>query len=208
MPVWSPETLGPVEADDGAGHKIPNLFRIPFPSVAPAGVWDTPPDVAEIQQHFASAKIPSQSIAAGMTYNPAGALVGTDTSGKYQFAVDLCDAKGQPVDIAALGSVYAVPTDPDSSGTIHTVDASTLGLVSGNRTIVTLHIDNNHCFADIAPTIGAAEATPAAAYSTISRTTASRLAGVRCIPHGFAKYSFGVVRGTAYVHSRAGPRRQ
>ncbi len=202
MPVWSPETLGPVEADDGAGHKIPNLFRIPFPSVAPAGVWDTPPDVAEIQQHFASAKIPSQSIAAGMTYNAAGALVGTDTSGKYQFAVDLFDAKGQPVDIAALGIVYAVPTDPDSSGTIHTVDASTLGLVSGNRMIVTLHIDNNHCFADIAPpTIGAAEADPCCGVLHYQPNDSVALGWRALHPHGFAKYSFGVVRGTAYVHS-------
>ncbi|MBI2783297.1 MAG: hypothetical protein HYX64_04325 [Gammaproteobacteria bacterium] len=135
MPVWSPETLGPVEADDGAGHKIPNLFRIPFPSVAPAGVWDTPPDVAEIQQHFASA-------------------------------------------------------------------TSTLGLVSGNRMIVTLHIDNSHCYADIAPpTIGAAQADPCCGVLHYQPSDSVTLGWRALHPHGFAKYSFGVVRGTAYVHS-------
>jgi hypothetical protein len=202
MPVWSPLTLGPVEADDGAGHKIPNLFKIPFPSVAPTGVWATPPDIAEIQQHFANAKIPTQSIAAGMTYSPAGALVGTDTSGKYQFAVDLFDAKGQPVDIAALGIVYAVPTDPDSSGTIHTVDASSLGLVSGSRMIVTLHVDNNHCFADIAPpTIGSAEADPCCGVLHYQPSDSVTLGWRALHPHGFAQYAFSVVRGIASVHS-------
>lgn len=202
MPVWSPYTLGPVDVDDGMGHKIPNLFRIPYPSVAPAGVWDTPPDIAEIKEHFASAKIPSQSIAPGMTYDGAGVLHGADTSGKYRIAVDLFDAQGQPVDIAALGIVYAVPTDPDGSGTISTVDAATLGLVSGNRMIVTLHIDNNHCFADIAPpTIGAAAADPCCGVLHYHHGDSATLGWRALHPHGFAAYAFNVVRGTASVHS-------
>ncbi|MBK6960126.1 MAG: hypothetical protein IPH23_02405 [Gammaproteobacteria bacterium] len=137
-----------------------------------------------------------------MTYNAAGALVGTDTSGKYQFAVDLFDAKGQPVDIAALGIVYAVPTDPDNPAPSTRWTRPPQGPVSGNRMIVTLHIDNNHCFADIAPpTIGAAEADPCCGVLHYQPNDSVALGWRALHPHGFAKYSFGVVRGTAYVHS-------
>jgi hypothetical protein len=205
MPAWSPELLGPFNVDDGAGHNIPNLFKIPFPSVAPAGVWDVPPDINEIKEHFANAKFPSQDIAAGMIYDNTGALVGADNSGKYEIKVDLFNATGQPVNIGALGIVYAVPTDPDGSGTINTVDASTLGLVSGNSMVITLHIDNNHCFASIAtPTIGGVPADfccDVLKYHAGDSVTMSWRAEH---PHNFANYSFAVVRGVQPVINESG----
>lgn len=206
MPAWTPELLGPVSVNDGMGHQIPNLFKIPFPSVAPAGVWDVPPDINEIKEHFANAKFPSQEIAPGMIYDANGVLVGGDTSGKYEIKVDLFDAAGQPVNIGALGIVYAVPTDPDSTGTINTVDASTLGLVSGNSMVITLHVDNNRCFARIdAPTIGAASADDCCGVLKYQPGDSVTMAWRAEHPHSFATYSFGVVRGTRSVIAESGP---
>jgi hypothetical protein len=200
MPAWTPETLGPVPVADGMGHEVPNMFRIPYASVAPAGVWAVPPDVSEIKEHFANAKFPTTVIAPGMTYDTSGMTVGTDTSDKYQLKVDLFDAQAQPIDIAALGIVYAVPTDPDSGGVIHTVDASTLGLVSGNSMIVTLHVDNNRCFASIdSPTIDMAAADPCCGVLKYHHGDSVVLGWTATHPHGFARYRFRVVRGTAGV---------
>ena len=196
MPAWTPELLGPLPVDDGMGHQVPNLFKIPFPSVAPAGVWDAPPDINEIKEHFASAKFPTQDIAPGMSYDANGNTVGTDTSGQYQLKVDLFDTHGQPVNISTLGIVYAVPTDPDGSGTINTVDASTLSLVGGNSMVVTLHVDNNRCFAAIdAPMIGAASADPCCGVLNYQPTDSVTMRWTAKHPHGFARYHFSVIRG-------------
>ncbi|HVR68295.1 MAG TPA: hypothetical protein VMT98_16730 [Verrucomicrobiae bacterium] len=206
MPAWTPELLGPIPVDDGAGHEVPNMFKIPYPSVAPAGVWDTPPDINEIKEHFASAKFPSVEIAPGMHYDATGTLVGSDTSGKYEIKVDLFDNHGQPVNIGALGIVYAVPTDPDGTGTVNTVDASTLGLVSGNSMVITLHVDNNGCFADIAaPTIAATPADPCCGVLKYHAGDSVTMAWQALHPHNFATYSFGVVRGIQSVISESGP---
>ncbi len=200
MPAWSPELLGPFNVDDGSGHFIPNLFKIPFPNVAPAGVWDVPPDINEIKEHFANAKFPTQDVAPGMSYDANGNLSGSDTSGKYQLQVSLFDSQGQPVDIAALGIVFAVPTDPDSFGTINTVDAATLGLVSGNNMHITLHLDNNRCYANIAPpTIGLVGADPCCGVLKYVSTDTVSLGFQALHPHNFARYSFSVVRGVNVV---------
>jgi hypothetical protein len=206
MPVWSPEKLGPVEVDDGAGHKVPHLFRIPYASVAPSGVWDVPPDINEIREHLASARFPTREIAPGMTYDAAGGLHGVDTSGKYQLELRLFDSQGKPVDIAALGIVFAVPMDPNTSGDILTVDAASLGLVSGNRLIVTLHVDNNPCYAEIAaPAIGAATADPCCGVLQYQPGDSVSMAFTAAHPHGFASYSFRVVRGSNEVFKDAKP---
>ena len=206
MPAWTPELLGPVSVDDGMGHMIPNLFKIPFPSVAPAGVWDVPPDIGEIKEHLASAKFPTQTIAPGAHYNADGsALVGADTSGKYELKVDLFNATGQPVNIGALGIVYAVPTDPDGSGTINTIDASTLGLVSGNSMVITLHVDNNRCFASIdPPMIGSTAADPCCGVLKYQHDDSVTMDWHAKHPHDFATFSFTVVRGIQSVVSESG----
>ncbi|RYY76637.1 MAG: hypothetical protein EOO52_03790 [Gammaproteobacteria bacterium] len=202
LPTWSPELLGPFNVNDGTGNFIPNMFKIPFPSTAPAGVWDVPPDINEIKEHFASAKFPTQDIAPGMHYDADGNLQGADTSGKYQLQVKLFNAQGQQVDIAALGIVFAVPTDPDSFGNINTVDAATLGLVSGNAMDITLHVDNNRCYARIAaPTINAAEADPCCGVLQYQADDNVNLSFQAKHPHNFARYSFSVVRGANNVAS-------
>ena len=205
MPAWTPEILGPINVDDGAGHQIPNMFKIPFPSVAPAGVWDVPPDINEIKEHFASAKFPSQDIAPGMSYDGNGILVGADTSGKYEIKVDLFDSTGHPINIGTVGVVYAVPTDPDSGGVINTEDASALGLVNGSSMIITLHVDNNRCFAAIdPPTVGSASADDCCGVLAYHPGDSVTMTWRAEHPHNFANYSFTVVRGIRGVISESG----
>ncbi len=107
---------------------VANLFEIP-PALPPEGDWaypDPPVDLANAQ--FPSTVLPSSP--------PAG------TYGKYQLKLDLFDSSGNPVNVAAAGIAYYVPTTQDPDGTIHTADASTIGLVSGNSFIMTVHVDN------------------------------------------------------------------
>jgi hypothetical protein len=101
---------------------VPNLFEIP-PELPPAGDWAFPnPPVDLANAVFDTSSFP--------------------TPGKYQLKLDLFDSTGNPVNIAAAGIGYFVPTTVDPDGTIHTADASTLGLVSGNSFIMTVHVDN------------------------------------------------------------------
>jgi hypothetical protein len=202
LPSWSPELLGPHNnVDDGTGNFVTNMFKIPFPSVAPAGgVWDVPPDINEIKEHLASAKFPTREIAPGMHYDSNGNLVGTDTSGKYQLQVQLFDGDGQLIDIDALGIVFAVPEDQDNLYSINTVDAATLGLVSGNAMVITLHVDNNLCYANIEPpTISTVEADPCCGVLQYQAGDEVNLSFQAKHPHNFASYSFAVVRGANLV---------
>jgi hypothetical protein len=49
---------------------------------------------------------------------------------------------GTPVNIATAAIKYYLPSTVESDGTIDTVDAATLGLVSGNSFILQLYVDN------------------------------------------------------------------
>src|SRR5262249_27083307 len=125
--VTTPYQLGPQTV--GARN---DLFEIP-PELPPTGDWafpNPPYDLANAQ--FPSDLLPSPT--------PPG---GTD--GLYQLKLELFDSAGNVVNIVAASIGYFVPTFTDSTGTIHTADASTLSsgsLVSGNSFIMTLHIDN------------------------------------------------------------------
>jgi hypothetical protein len=208
LPVWSPFVLGPTSVSDGSGKMVAHLFRIPFPSVAPAGVWDAPPDVGEIREHFASAKVPTETIAPGAGWSSTGVFdAASDTSGLYQLEVALFDGNGQPVNIAVLGIVFAVPQNPDASGTVATTDAATLGLVAGNTMVITLHVDNNPCLAAVAaPTLGLATADACCGVLHYADTLATVTLGWTAEhPHGFATYRFDVTRGVNGVASATGP---
>ncbi len=43
-----------------------------------------------------------------------------------------------------------MPTTEDPDGTIHTESAASLGLVSGNAFVMTVHVDNRHTVGSIA----------------------------------------------------------
>lgn len=162
------------------------LFEIP-PSLPPNGDWAFP----DPRFDLANAQFPSSDL-------PAPASGGTH--GKYQLKLDLFDSSGNPVNIGAAGIAYFVPTSVDPDGTIHTANASTLGLVSGNSFIMTLHIDNRPTFGslgtpaldgDVADTCGVFRYVHTGGSPTGTVTipyTASH-------PDNFATYSYRLSRG-------------
>ena len=128
------------------------------------------------------------------------------TNGPVQPRVELFDSAGAPVNIGTLGIRYVVPTSLDLSGTVHTGDAATLGLVVGDTMIAALHVNNEGCTAQIAgPSIGGGGVADdccgvldSAASDTVTMPwTASH-------PHDCASYSFNVVRGISGVHHGGG----
>ena len=172
-----------------------SLFEIP-PSVPPLGQWSIPDAVEDT----ASGRL--DTVAADGT--PL-------LDGKIQVRVELFTAAGAPVDIAASGIHYFVPTSTDLGGTILTADAGPLGLVAGNTMVITLHVNNEACAASIAPpTIAGHAADPccgvlAYAPGTPVSPDSVTLAWNASHPHGFASYSFGVVRGVSGVFASSGP---
>ncbi|MBI5925496.1 MAG: hypothetical protein HY836_07825 [Aquabacterium sp.] len=206
FPAWTPFTLGPKPVPAGGGIEVPDLTQIPYASVAPEGVWDTPPSAGEIVEHLSSAKFPTHLFAPGLSYNGDGSVVSgtSDDSGQYQLKVDLFDALGQPIDIHAQGIKFVVPDVPDLTGTIYTTDAEPLGLVVGNSMIITLHVDNNHCYAQIpAPSIGATFADDCCGVLQAQDSDVVSLPYQAWHPHGFANYSFVTVRGVRTVLNRS-----
>ncbi len=176
--------LGPITVN-GQG----NLFKIP-PSVPPLGQW-TLPDVVE---DTASGRF--DTVAADGT--PL-------MNGKVQLRVELFDENGQPVDIAAQGIRYVVPTSTDLNDTIQTVDAATLGLVSGNHMVITLHVNNQPCQASIAaPDIAGVTADPCCGVLRYGPGASVHIGWSATHPQGFASYQFGVVRGAQPVLSVGG----
>ncbi|MEO8040048.1 MAG: hypothetical protein ABI794_14860, partial [Betaproteobacteria bacterium] len=166
-----------------------NLFEIP-PAVPPLGQWSLP----DVVEDTASGK-----------FNTVAADGSTLMDGLVQMRVELFDSTGAPVNIAALGIRYFVPTSTDLSGTVHTVDAATLGLVAGNTMVITLHVNNEPCSAAIAPpAIGGGVADPCCGVLHYSATDTVSMAWTASQPHGFATYSFGVVRGVSGVFGAGG----
>lgn len=159
---------------------VANLFEIP-PALPPIGQWSIPDAV----ENTTSAKFPTQDIA------PVG------QEGLYQLKVELFDGNGQAVNPAALGIKYRVPDVADLNGTITTDDAATLGLVSSGSLVLTLHVDNNPCTAAIAPpTLNGIAANDCGVLEYAEASPGSvTLAYTASHPHGFATYSFGLVRG-------------
>ena len=188
-----PKTVPPAPA--------PNLFEIP-PALPPTGQWSYP----DLLEDLTNAKFPTNTHAPGL--DPPS--VTTDEAGKYQLKVELFHADGTPVDIAASGINWRVPTSTDLSGTILTADAATLGLVVGNSFIMTLHLDNNRCSAEIAaPTLDGTPASdecgvleyvpPKATAGTVSMPFTA------VHPNGFANYTFRVFRGAGELGAPALP---
>ncbi|MDP1832261.1 MAG: hypothetical protein Q8K67_09395 [Geothrix sp.] len=166
-----------------------NLFEIP-PSIPPLGKWSIPDAVEDTT----SGK-----------FNTVAADGTPVLDGQVQIRLELFDAAGAPVNIAAKGIRYFVPTSTDLSATIHTVDASTLGLVAGNTMVITLHVNNQSCGAFIAPpAIGGAIADPCCGVLKYGLGDTVTLAWQASHPHGHATYGFGVVRGVSSVYSSGG----
>ena len=107
---------------------VPNLFEIP-PAVPPVGQWSLPDPVFDTT----SGVFPTNAYSPGVTYDANGNEVGTDGSGKFEIKLDLFDSAGAPVNIAALGIKFVLPNTADLAGTIHTVEAASLGTGFGQQ---------------------------------------------------------------------------
>jgi hypothetical protein len=123
--VTTPYLLGPQTV--GA---TTNLFAIP-PALPPVGDWAIADPVGDV----ANGQFPTSTIA--------------PISGLYLLKLTLYDSSGNEVNIAAAGIKYYVPTGVEPDGTIDTVDASTIGLVSGNSLIISVYVDNNPTVAQL-----------------------------------------------------------
>ena len=118
--VTTPYLLGPQTV--GA---TTNLFAIP-PALPPVGDWAIADPVGDV----ANGQFPTSTIA-------------PDSAGLYLLKLTLYDSSGNEVNIASAGIKYYVPTGVESDGTIDTVDASTIGLVTGDSLIISVYVDNN-----------------------------------------------------------------
>ncbi len=181
--------LGPVTV--GA---TPHLYEIP-PALPPVGQWSLPNAVLDTQ----SAGIPTTAVAPGVGFDAAGVPTGPDQGGLWQIAVELYSATGAQIDPEALGIKWRVPATGDLSGTIATRDAAAIGLVDGlrNRMVLTVRVDNNPAFADIAaPTLDNTPAGDDCGVMTYASTAGTVAAPFHAVQrNGFAAYSFTVIRG-------------
>lgn len=188
-PVITQYPLGPVSAGPSA-----HLYEIP-PSLPPVGQWSLPNVVLDTQ----SAVIDSNAVAPGVGYDDAGVPVGMPEGGLWQIRVELFDAGGNPADPEALGIAWRVPMSDDLTGTIQTANAAALGLVDTARNcmIVTVHVDNNRCYASIGvPTVSNTPASPNCGvmeYSAKADEVATPFTALH--RSSFAEYSFYVQRG-------------
>jgi hypothetical protein len=212
FPAWTPYTLGPAPVAGAGGTAVPDLTKVPYPSLVASlgGVWDTPPGGGDVIEHLSSAKFPTTELAPGLRFNDDGTTVAgtSDESGFYQLKVDLYDANGVMIDIHALGIKFVVPNVATLTGTIPTTDAEPLGLVVGSSMVITLRVDNNACLAQL-PTPALDGVSADECCGVMTRTAAG--AGDVVMPyrayhpHGFASYSFTTVRGAQKIVDLSGP---
>lgn len=174
-----------------------NLFEIP-PAVPPAGQWS----VANAVEDTINGKFDTTTAVQGQPI----------LDGLVQIRLELFDDAGHAVDIAALHIDYYVPSSVDGSGTIHTVLATDpqlglgAGLVQGNAIVITLHVNNEPCTAQIgAPLVGGVGADECCGVLGYQADTDNvTMPWQASHPHGFATYGFLVRRGDRDVLSDSG----
>jgi hypothetical protein len=133
--------------------------------------------------------------------------------GLVQLRLELFDSAGNAANIGTQHIDYYVPTSVDGGGNIHTIKASDsqlglgAGLVQGNTMVLTLHVNNEPCTAQIgAPMVGTTGADDCCGvlgyHSDGDNVTMPWQASH---PHGFATYSFLVRRGARDLFTDGGP---
>lgn len=163
-----------------------NLFAIP-PALPPVGDWAYPDPAYDL----ANAQFPTNSLpttVAGGTY------------GLYQLKLDLFDASGNPVNITTAGIKYYVPSTVESDGTIDTVDASTLGLVSGNSFILNVYVDNRPTQAQLPGVSTPVDSTFSNPCGILHYTGLSDIVDIEYVAYqagNFLDWYLSVVRGTS-----------
>jgi hypothetical protein len=199
--VIEPYKLGPHHMVVG-GQNL-QLYEIP-PAVPTTGQWTVANAVLDTE----NGEFNSVVHARGLAFTEDGAPVaGTvDESGLYQLKLDLYDALGALVDIGAKGIKYVVPSSATLSGTIHTVNADTVAqpgggtLVQGNSLILTLHVDNNYTWADLAaPSTPAGSADPCCGIVAYGPGANVSLPYTAFHPHGFATHALQIFRSATQI---------
>jgi hypothetical protein len=195
-PVSALYPIGPLSPPEAPAA---NLYEIP-PALPPQGVWGPVIAPTDYQNGIFNTTLP----APGISYQPiTGTEIGTDASGKFEIRLELFDSTGSPVNIGTLGIRYFVPDVDNLTGTITTVDAAPLGLVSGNSMIVTVHVDNNPTFAEIdAPAIGSTFADPCCGVLSFTPGASVTLPWRAKHKNGFATFTFQTKRVDQLVFSQ------
>lgn len=177
--VTTPYNLGPKTIGT-----TPNFFEIP-PALPPVGDWAFPyPDYDLANAQFPTDALPT-SLAGG-------------TFGLYQLKLDLYDSSGNQVDIGAAGIKYYVPTGVEPDGTVDTVDASTIGLVSGNSIIINVYVDNRPTVAQlpgVSTPVDSTATDPCGILHFSALTDNVEIDYVAYQPGNFLDWNLNVVRG-------------
>lgn len=204
--VIDPYRLGPNHMV--VGDQTLELYEIP-PALPPLGQWTIANAVLDTE----NGEFDSRVFSRGLAFEEDGDVVpgSVDESGLYQIKLDLYDAAGNQIDIAAKGIDYYVPDSVSLSGSIPTVKASSVtlpgggSLVQGNSLVLTLHVDNNHCWAGVgAPWTPSGTADPCCGVLRFAPGASVSMPYVAYHPHGFATHAFSVVRSATQILSPSG----
>jgi hypothetical protein len=187
-----------------------NLYEIPKEGGPFAGATWTIRDLYEDTIH-AKFVTTSPVIAPGAATPLPGQPLPVDRSGKFQLKVDLYDVGGNPVNLAAKGVTFYVPTPiPAGGSSADPEPAASLGLVVGNSFIMTVHVDNNTCAVSMnAPSLDGSTAGDECGILNYTKTAAGAPTGNLMLSYAaghrnsFASYHFNVQRG-AFALPRPG----
>ena len=199
--VIDPYRLGPNPVV--IGTETHQLYEIP-PAVPPVGQWTIANAVTDTENGEFNSVLASR----GLGFNADGSVAaGTaDESGLYQLKIELFDAAHNPVNLGANNIHFVVPNTADLSGTIHTVEASSVAqpgggtLMVGNALIITLHVDNNHTWAGLAaPTTPAGAADACCGVVPYGPSDSVDMPYTAFHPHGFATHALQIFRSATQI---------
>jgi hypothetical protein len=199
--VIDPYRLGPNPVVIGADTH--QLYEIP-PAVPPVGQWTIANAVTDTENGEFNSVLASP----GLSFNADGTPVAgtTDQAGLYQIKIELFDAAHNLVDLSASNIHFVLPSTSDLSGTIHTVEASSVTqpgggtLIVGNALILTLHIDNNHTWAGLgAPTTPAGAADACCGVVPYGPDASVSMPYTAFHPHGFATHALQIFRSATQI---------
>ena len=203
--VIEPYKLGPHPMV--VGTKTLQLYEIP-PALPPIGQWTIANAVTDTE----NGEFDSAQFATGLIFDhDTGTPSGTDESGLYQIKLELFDATGNLINIAAKSITYVVPDDVDLTGIVNTVHANTVAqpgggtLVHGNALVLTLHIDNNGTWAHLGePTTPTGTADACCGVVPYNASDSVDMPYTVYHPHGFATYGLNVFRSATTILSFSG----
>lgn len=195
------ELMGPMPSGPAPA---PNLFRI-RPQAPPAG-----PEWVVLDEHvdLATAYFDTHALAGATAASPT---VPDLAAGRYELKLELFDATGALVDWTAKGIDLRITDQnaPFGTGVVTTSPAPDYNRVlSGTHTIgfrMVVRVDNNRCFAEIAPVGGTVTPDPICGFHNYtSPSDTATLSFEARHPNHFATYAYSVTRGPGPAVPAAG----